>query len=136
MKKVVGSIVLMLVGAVLGGIVVGPASGHVGDKVDHLWSQHLKSRVANVALETSEVSYAEHEGIVGDGTSQTLDVMCETGRALGGGSFLQAGEIDRFFFFGDKPVLNEDGDPVGWQDEVFNDSGLDAAWIVYVICGS
>ena len=133
----VGAMLLlaMLIGAFLA---AGPVSGHVGDKVGHLWKKHLKSNVRNLALETRKVTVRDTTATVNDGFNSSLLVMCEAGeRALGGGSELTGGTIAGFWFFGDDPVVKDGtSTPVGWHDSVFNDSGTTNTWRVYAICAS
>ncbi len=125
-----------------------PASGHVGGSVKHLWKQHIKPRVMNLAYTKEQadarflqgIIYKEAEKTTAADTNDAIQVYCPTGtRAISGGSYLANGPINGLLFFGDQPLLSGSSlraQPVGWEDSVTNKTGSEVIWAVYVLCAS
>ncbi|MEX2195318.1 MAG: hypothetical protein WD844_08530 [Thermoleophilaceae bacterium] len=114
------------------------------DKVDGLDASQLQGQTGPPGPAgpqgpggATNLTYRSVQKVSADNANEELAVNCEPGeRATGGGSETVAGSnLDQLFFFGDDPVL--DGTtPVGWHDNVFNDTAFSATWRVYVICAA
>jgi hypothetical protein len=115
---------ILLFGAVLGGLLVSPAAGHVTKSFPHLWDSHIKPRAGREVV-TKQIT------VIGQGI-QSDSIQCPSGKLPVGGG------VDAEQDNGNHSTLQRvvesypTGD--GWAVTVRNDEAAERKARLYVIC--
>ena len=140
------SMMFVLGGVVVGALLLSPAGAHVNDRLSHLWGNHLKSKVKNVAEEESLISVSEQINVAAGETSGSR-LFCPGGyEAIGGGVDVDQANtmvvVSSSPAFGREPGWNRliqtppgrYSSASGWYALVRNNDGVDHPMQIAAVC--
>jgi hypothetical protein len=117
-------VAILLTGAVLGGLLVTPAAGHVTKSFPHLWDNHIKPRAGREVV-TKQITVIG-QGVQGD------SVTCPSGKTPVGGGV--DAEQDNGNHSTLQRVVESYPTADGWQVSVRNEEAAERKARIYVIC--